>query len=174
MGVDCAPPYSFKNHLSLTENTDAFAKQVNNTRISGNLDHPEGTLDALMQAIVCTKEIGWRERARHLLVISTDALYHLAGDGKLGGIVVPHDGKCYMENHTYTHGLVFDYPSIGHINAKAIEHNINIIFAVVQNMEWSYSLLKERIKNSATGTLSKDSSNVIDLITGIYDVSIFD
>lgn len=51
--------------------------------VSANLDLPEGSLDALMQAIVCTNEIGWREKARHLLVLSTDASYHIAGDGKV-------------------------------------------------------------------------------------------
>lgn len=36
-----------------------------------------------MQAIVCKKEIGWREKARKLLVFSTDAGFHYAGDGKV-------------------------------------------------------------------------------------------
>lgn len=35
-----------------------------------------------MQAIVCG-QIGWRERARKLLVFSTDAGFHYAGDGKV-------------------------------------------------------------------------------------------
>jgi protocadherin alpha len=36
-----------------------------------------------MQAIVCRDEIGWRERARRLLLFSTDAGFHYAGDGKV-------------------------------------------------------------------------------------------
>lgn len=51
--------------------------------VSGNLDGPEGGLDAMMQVIVCTKEIGWRQKARHLIVFSTDAIFHIAGDGKV-------------------------------------------------------------------------------------------
>ena len=51
--------------------------------VSGNLDLPEGGFDAIMQAIVCTDKIGWREKARHLLVFSTDASYHIAGDGRV-------------------------------------------------------------------------------------------
>lgn len=53
--------------------------------MSGNLDGPEGGLDAMMQVIVCTKEIGWRPKARHLIVFSTDAVFHVAGDGKVRG-----------------------------------------------------------------------------------------
>lgn len=37
----------------------------------------------MMQAIVCTTEIGWRQKARHLIVFSTDAIFHIAGDGKV-------------------------------------------------------------------------------------------
>lgn len=170
-GKPCDPPYSFKNHLSLTEQADSFAQQVRTARVSGNLDSPEGGLDALMQAMVCTQEIGWRPKARHLLVFSTDAGYHIAGDGKLAGIVEPNDGLCHMDKNMYTHGLLQDYPSIAQINAKAIEHNINLIFAVVKSQEDVYRGLKERIKEASIGTLSGDSSNVVDLVKGVYDVS---
>lgn len=37
-----------------------------------------------------------------LLVFSTDAGFHFAGDGKLGGIVLPNDGKCHLEKDMYT------------------------------------------------------------------------
>lgn len=51
--------------------------------VSGNLDAPEGGFDAIMQAIACRQQIGWREQARRLLVFSTDAGFHYAGDGKV-------------------------------------------------------------------------------------------
>lgn len=51
--------------------------------MSGNLDTPEGGFDALMQAIVCHKEIGWRSQARRLVLFTTDASFHHAGDGKV-------------------------------------------------------------------------------------------
>ena len=51
--------------------------------MSGNLDAPEGGFDAIMQAVVCRNDIGWREKARRLLVFSTDAGFHYAGDGKV-------------------------------------------------------------------------------------------
>lgn len=37
-----------------------------------------------------------------LLVFSTDAGFHFAGDGKLGGIVLPNDGKCHLKDNMYT------------------------------------------------------------------------
>lgn len=36
-----------------------------------------------MQAVVCRNQIGWRDQARRLLVFSTDAGFHYAGDGKV-------------------------------------------------------------------------------------------
>lgn len=36
-----------------------------------------------MQAVVCKDRIGWRDQARRLLVFSTDAGFHYAGDGKV-------------------------------------------------------------------------------------------
>lgn len=69
--ANCAPPYSFKNHLNLSDNYNKFKMEVTNAKVSGNLDSPEGGLDAIMQAIVCKEQIGWRPQARHLLIFST-------------------------------------------------------------------------------------------------------
>ena len=60
---------------------------MNRAAVSGNLDAPEGGFDAIMQAIVCKDQIGWRNRARRLLVFSTDASFHYAGDGKVLAMV---------------------------------------------------------------------------------------
>lgn len=67
----CVSPYSFKNHLSLSTDYNKFKMEVTKARVSGNLDSPEGGLDAIMQAIVCKDQIGWRPQARHLLIFST-------------------------------------------------------------------------------------------------------
>lgn len=56
---------------------------MKSAKVSGNLDAPEGGFDAIMQAIVCKDQIGWRDQARRLLVFSTDAGFHYAGDGKV-------------------------------------------------------------------------------------------
>ena len=59
----CAAPYGFRNHMKLDTDSSEFVNKVAATRISGNLDAPEGGFDAIMQAIVCKNEIGWRERS---------------------------------------------------------------------------------------------------------------
>ncbi|PIO30826.1 hypothetical protein AB205_0096720 [Aquarana catesbeiana] len=64
---------------------------------------PYGLTTAETETSICPDPdlIGWRNVTR-LLVFSTDAGFHFAGDGKLGGIVLPNDGKCHMQDNMYT------------------------------------------------------------------------
>jgi protocadherin alpha len=138
--------------------------------VSGNLDAPEGGFDAIMQAIVCRNQIGWREKARRLLVFSTDAGFHYAGDGKLGGIVKPNDGLCHLDTKgTYTHSSLQDYPSISQINLKVKQNAINVIWAVTEEQINVYKRLTKHVEGSFAGKLSDDSSNVVELIREQYD-----
>lgn len=144
---------------------------MKNAHVSGNLDAPEGGFDAIMQAVVCEQQIGWREHARRLLVFSTDAGFHYAGDGKLGGVITPNDGECHMSGNMYTHSTIQDYPSISQINLKVKKHAINIIFAVTSQQHEVYKKLSEHIEGSSSAVLSDDSSNVVDLVRDEYSVS---
>ncbi|XP_042338312.1 integrin beta-1-like, partial [Plectropomus leopardus] len=165
---NCTSPFSYKNVLKLTDKGDEFNRLVSQQQISGNLDSPEGGFDAIMQVAVCEEQIGWRNVTR-LLVFSTDAGFHFAGDGKLGGIVLPNDGKCHLENNKYTMSHYYDYPSIAHLVQKLSDHNIQTIFAVTEEFQPVYKELKNLIPKSAVGTLSSNSSNVIKLIIDAYN-----
>uniref|UniRef100_A0A3B4ANA7 Integrin beta n=1 Tax=Periophthalmus magnuspinnatus TaxID=409849 RepID=A0A3B4ANA7_9GOBI len=168
---NCTSAFSYKNVLKLTDRGDEFNRLVSQQQISGNLDSPEGGFDAIMQVAVCEEQIGWRNVTR-LLVFSTDAGFHFAGDGKLGGIVLPNDGKCHLENNMYTMSHYYDYPSIAHLVQKLSDHNIQTIFAVTEDFQPVYKELKNLIPKSAVGTLSSNSSNVIKLIIDAYNVSL--
>ncbi|KAI5633054.1 integrin beta chain VWA domain-containing protein [Phthorimaea operculella] len=122
-----------------------------------------------MQAVVCKREIGWRDKARRLLVFSTDAGFHYAGDGKLGGIVQPNDGQCHMEDNSYTHSTIQDYPSISQINLKVKKNAINVIFAVTSEQISVYEQLSKHIEGSSSGVLSEDSGNVVELVRDQYN-----
>ena len=45
--------------------------------IAYTYDEPEGGFEALVQAIVCKDQIGWREKARHIILFITDNYSHL-------------------------------------------------------------------------------------------------
>lgn len=53
------------------------------------------------------EKIGWRNVSR-LLVFTSDDTFHTAGDGKLGGIFMPSDGHCHLdENGIYSRSPEF-------------------------------------------------------------------
>ena len=155
--------------MSLDTTTSDFAREVKRAKVSGNLDAPEGGFDAIMQAVVCKNEIGWRDKARKLLVFSTDAGFHYAGDGKLGGIVTPNDGKCHMEDNMYTHSTLLDYPSVSQINKVVRENSVNLIFAITESELNIYQQLSSAVEGSSVGKLSDDSSNVVQLVVDQYE-----
>ncbi|XP_055344512.1 integrin beta-PS-like [Paramacrobiotus metropolitanus] len=169
---NCTTPYGFKHHMTLSEDDVIFKQRVEQAAISGNLDAPEGGFDAVMQAIACKDEIGWREKARKLLVLSTDASFHYAGDGKLGGIITPNDGACHLGYRDgelqYTESLTQDYPSLSQINRAVKENKITMIFAVTEDQLPTYERLKYFVEASAAGKLANDSSNVVDLVKTTY------
>uniref|UniRef100_A0A4W5LF42 Integrin beta n=1 Tax=Hucho hucho TaxID=62062 RepID=A0A4W5LF42_9TELE len=134
----CQPAFGYRHVLSMTANDADFKREVDKQRISGNLDSPEGTLDAIMQAAVCGDRIGWRNSSTRLIVLTTDDGFHMAGDGKLAGILEPNDERCYMDNQLYTKSNDMDYPSVGQVASQLEKNNIQPIFAVTKNMENVY------------------------------------
>ncbi|KAG1654968.1 Integrin beta-PS [Nymphon striatum] len=151
----CVAPYGFKNHMALNLNTSQFSDEVQAASISANLDQPEGGFDAIMQAMVCQSKIGWRSQSRKLMLFSTDSSFHSAGDGRIGGIIVPNDGN--------------DYPSISQISHKAKEKKVNIIFAVTADQIPIYERVSDKVEGSSFGTLSNDSSNIVELVKKQYN-----
>ncbi|XP_053313718.1 integrin beta-7 [Spea bombifrons] len=165
----CQPPFSYRHVLPLTSNLTLFQLRVSAQDISGNMDAPEGGLDAMVQAAVCTNHIGWRNVTR-LLVFTSDDVFHMAGDGKLAGIYLPTDGHCHLnENGEYYHSNIYDYPSVGHLAQILSAANIQPIFAVTKNVLSTYQELSELIPKSVVGELTEDSSNVVNLISQAYN-----
>ncbi|XP_038575705.1 integrin beta-2 [Micropterus salmoides] len=165
----CQAAFGYRHVLSLTPKQDEFKKKVTEQFISGNLDSPEGSLDAMMQAAVCRDKIGWRNSSTRLIVLTTDAGFHMAGDGKLAGILEPNDEVCHMENNLYAKSNDMDYPSVGQLAMQLEKNNIQPIFAVTENVKNVYMQLSKLIPKSEVGVLSSDSKNVVELIETAYN-----
>ncbi|XP_063144840.1 integrin beta-5 [Candoia aspera] len=167
---NCVPSFGFRHLLSLTDKIDRFNEEVQKQKVSRNRDAPEGGLDAILQAAVCEKEIGWRKEASHLLVFTTDDVPHIALDGKLGGLVQPHDGLCHLnEANEYTASSQLDYPSLALLGEKLAENNIHLIFAVTKNHYILYKNLTALIPGTTVEILYPDSRNIIQLIVKAYN-----
>ncbi|XP_063064273.1 integrin beta-7-like [Engraulis encrasicolus] len=165
----CQPAFSFRHVLPLTEDVAEFRRRAERELISSNLDNPEAGLDAVMQVAVCQDQIGWGNAAR-IVIYTSDDVFHLAGDGRLGGIVRPHDGKCHLDSKgLYDMETHLDYPSLAHVAEVLAANNIKLIFAVTQDHTDYYMKASEQIPQSVVGVLEEDSSNVVQLISKAYD-----
>uniref|UniRef100_A0A8C7I4C3 Integrin beta n=1 Tax=Oncorhynchus kisutch TaxID=8019 RepID=A0A8C7I4C3_ONCKI len=166
----CLPQFGYKHVLSLTKQVERFTEEVAKQQVSRNRDSPEGGFDAVIQAVVCKDKIGWRGDASHLLVFTTDATTHIALDGRLAGLVQPNDGQCHIDrDNNYDKSSTLDYPSLALITEKMSENNINLIFAVTNNVMPLYQNYSQLIPGTTVGTLSDDSGNVIQLILDAYE-----
>ncbi|XP_050969324.1 LOW QUALITY PROTEIN: integrin beta-7 [Labeo rohita] len=163
----CQPAFSFKNVLPLTDDASEFEREVSKQKISGNLDAPEAGLDAIMQAAVCKDKIKWGNVTR-ILVYTSDDTFHMAGDGRLGGVFQPHNGQCLLNVNGSYNGKAYDYPSVGHVSRVLQDNNIQLIFAVTEDIYPAYKALSALIPQSVVGVLKNDSSNVVDLISEAY------
>ncbi|XP_017688783.1 PREDICTED: integrin beta-3 [Lepidothrix coronata] len=169
IGETCLPMFGYKHVLSLTDEVTRFNEEVRKQSVSRNRDAPEGGFDAIIQATVCEEKIGWRNDASHLLVFTTDAKTHIALDGRLAGIVQPNDAQCHIgKDNFYSASTTLDYPSLGLMTEKLSQKNINLIFAVTDTVVGLYQNYSELIPGTTVGTLSRDSSNVLQLIVDSY------
>ncbi|KAM9838271.1 integrin beta-8 [Aulostomus maculatus] len=167
--IRCRPAHGFHHVLSMTGNMSEFTRVIKRQRISGNMDTPEGGLDAMLQAVVCQKAVGWRPEAKRLLLLMTDQPSHLALDSRLAGIVVPHDGLCHLENNIYTGSTTMDHPSLGQLSDKLLENYIYSIFAVEKQQYQWYKELVRFLPGSYLGKLGLfQAPNLIELVVDAY------
>uniref|UniRef100_H3D1V2 Integrin beta n=1 Tax=Tetraodon nigroviridis TaxID=99883 RepID=H3D1V2_TETNG len=167
---NCVPTFGFRHILPLTDKVDSFNVEVQKQMVSRNRDAPEGGFDAILQAAVCKEKIGWRKEAYHLLVFATDDVPHLALDGRLGGLVEPHDGQCHLDDGSeYSASTKMDYPSLALLGEKLAENNIFLIFAVTKQLYIIYKNFTALIPGTTVEILDQDSKNVIQLIIAAYN-----
>ncbi|GBP33667.1 Integrin beta-3 [Eumeta japonica] len=160
--------YSFRNDLTLTKNPDSFKDGIERISFGSNWDIPEATFDALMQAMVCTELIGWRNISRRIIVVCTDSVYHSAGDGLMAGAYKRNDMKCHMKDNEYTEASTMDYPSVGEISKVAKDESIKIIFAATKEAQADYERLQSKIYGSIYHVLGEETKNIAEYIKNSY------
>nr|XP_049615693.1 integrin beta-4 isoform X3 [Syngnathus scovelli] len=166
------PPFSFENVIKLTNDLNFFTSELQKERISGNLDAPEGGFDAILQAAVCTDNIGWREQSTHLLVFSTESAFHYEADGAnvLSGILARNDEKCHLDGEgKYTEATKQDYPSIPTLVRLLGKHNIIPVFAVTNHSYTYYKKLQTYFPIAEVGLLQEDSSNILQVMEMAFE-----
>ncbi|XP_073437551.1 integrin beta-8 isoform X2 [Dendrobates tinctorius] len=165
---DCMPPHGFIHVLSLTSNITQFKQIVSKQKIAGNLDNPEGAFDAMLQAAVCHKEIGWRKEAKRLIILMTDQTSHLALDSKLAGIVSPNDGNCHLKDNVYTRASDMEYPSLGLLGDKLADNHVYGVFAVRGSTFNWYKDLLPLLPGTVAKQLDDTTSNIKNVVVEAY------
>ncbi|KAF7260925.1 hypothetical protein EG68_01369 [Paragonimus skrjabini miyazakii] len=181
--LQCDPPFLFKHILSLTENFEEFKEKTQVTRPSGNLDSPEGGLDALLQVARCGDHIKWRANARKIVLFASDGGFHLAGDGRIAGLIRPPPTTCQLtyQADRFNSSLSYygwhtadqtDYPSVGE---ASVISNFSIILFVYADcflyckLHALYTKLAAFLPSAAVGILSDSSTNIVRLLRDNYD-----
>ncbi|XP_049875647.1 integrin beta-nu [Pectinophora gossypiella] len=169
----CEATYSYRHHLSLTNQVTDFIQNVNRSSVTANLDNAEAQLDALVQVVTCGDRIGWSQHSRKIVVMLSDGSMHTAGDGLLGGATRKNDENCHLdENGYYSEADIYDYPSVAQVYRLLDKHKVNVIFAVTEGVKDHYDSLHKLLEDfTYVAKLESDSSNVLKLVkTGYEDV----
>ncbi|KAM9308181.1 integrin beta-8 [Gastrophryne carolinensis] len=166
--VDCLPPYGFLHGLSLTNNITQFKQIVSKQKMSANIDNPEGVFDAMLQAAVCHREIGWRKEAKRLIILMTDQTSHLALDSKLAGIVTPNDGNCHLKDNVYTRATDMEHPSLGLLGQSLSDNHVYGVFAVQGKAYDWYKDLTPMLPGTIAKKLDNNASNINNLVVEAY------
>lgn len=176
----CGEPVSYEHVVSLTNSTTLFQTSIQNLSVSRTADGPEGTLDAVMQAVVCKDIVGWREKSRKILMVMTDDYSHIAGDGAIAGIYRHNDAQCHTERREqdgkllYTASADYDYPSVHQIRLVLQENEVVPVFAVRNNennefvFEY-YKILVNEMRRGFVEEIQSNSTNLVSVIERAYN-----
>ena len=153
--------YVFQNFQGLTTDYDAVQTAVNNFIVLSGNDFPESQIEALFQVAKNAGTIGFRDGAVKVVILTTDADYHEAGDYGGG---VPNDGDAVIDPNE-------DYPSVDQLKAALLAAGILPVFAVTEGSNSYYDTLVAALGFGAVVELTSNSSNLIEAIfQGIEDI----
>ncbi|KAG5879217.1 hypothetical protein JTB14_026715 [Gonioctena quinquepunctata] len=164
----CEKGYLFRHRLDFSSDVDTFSKKISSSMITANVDDLDGALDAILQILLCERKIGWSKFSRKIILLPTDSLLHMAGDGILVGAVMKPTDKCMLDGKgEHTEPLKYDYPSIELIEMLLRQKKVNIIFAVKTKSKLDYytKLSKTLLKDYGyVVELEADSKNILNVI----------
>ena len=175
---DCRE-YEYKNWLALTANDQDFKDTLDIMTASGGRDWPESTLEGTFHTAICSEKTGWRPNARHILLISSDADFHVAGEGEIIRALRPHREYCEQRDDAdlFMPGHQDDYPSPSMVRDAMLKNNVVPIFAVTAGGNFggvvpeNIPLYEDLIAAWGFGfvtELASDSSNIIPAIFEAY------
>lgn len=159
--------YEYQTDQALSGAKRDFINAIDGLELGSGGDFPEAQLTALLQIAVRETEIGFRSDSQKVVVLTTDAAYHEAGDFDSARA---NNGDGVLDGDPP--GTGEDYPSVGQVARALQDAGIVPIFAVTSGQRGTYEALVEEFGFGTVVDLSSDSSDIIGAIReGIRDVS---
>ncbi|KAI1896919.1 hypothetical protein AGOR_G00099830 [Albula goreensis] len=156
------PGISFSHSPSLSDDLGPFSEAPGHGA-------PEGGLLALMQAAVCVDVIGWSNDNTRMLVYASDHEFHV-GEGQTRNASGANGrGQCHLTKEELHINRKMDYPSIGELANSLTENNIQVIFAVTEEVADKYKELSEALPKSTVAVLPSDLHDIKATITEAYN-----
>jgi Ca2+-binding RTX toxin-like protein len=153
--------HEYMTQHGLTGDYAAWKAAVDAMTIGYGNDGPESQMTGLLQVALRGAEMGWSADALKVVVLTTDAEPHLAGDHP----VTPNDGDDVTDGPG-DDGTGEDYPTLDQVKAALLEAGIIPIFAVTSGVVADYQAIVDYFGFGTVVTLSSDSSDIIDAIEG--------
>ncbi|GGA22394.1 M10 family metallopeptidase C-terminal domain-containing protein [Neptunicoccus cionae] len=160
--------HEYKTELGLTADTNAWKTAVTGLSTGDGSDLPESQMTGLLQVALRTSEVGWSSSALKVVVLTTDAVPHFAGDNPN----TPNNGDAVLDGPSGD-GTSEDYPTIEMVKAALLDAGIIPVFAVTTDVTSDYQALVDAFGFGTVVPLSSDSSDIIaafeDGISGAAD-----
>lgn len=152
--------HEYQTELGLTPDTDAWSAAVTSLTAYGGNDSPESQLTGLLQLALRTAEVGWSSDALKVVVLTTDAVPHYAGDNP----VAPNNGDTVLDgaiDSGVNDGTGEDYPTLAQVKDALLAAGILPVFAVTSSVFADYEGLVADLGFGSVVSLSSDSSDII-------------
>ncbi|MGE4325764.1 MAG: hypothetical protein AB7E21_06590 [Pseudodonghicola sp.] len=153
--------HEYQTELGLTSDFDAWKAALDAMIVGSGNDGPEAQMTGLLQVALRAGELGWSSDALKVVVLTTDAAPHFAGDNP----VAPNDGDAVTDGPG-DNGTGEDYLTIDQVKAALLDAGIIPIFAVTSGVVSDYQALVDEFGFGTVVTLSSDSSDIIGSIEG--------
>lgn len=158
-GFGSAGDYVYQTHLAVSADDAAVIAAVTALGTRSGADAPEAQLEALLQTALRDAELGYRAAATRVVMLSTDATFHVAGDfasqpaNNLDAVL---DGT--------PPGTGEDYPTLDGLRAALVAAAIFPVFSVTADVRADYEGLVASLGFGAVVTLTSDSVNFSDAV----------
>lgn len=151
--------YLYQTHLAISADNTAVTSAISAMATRNGSDAPEGQLEALLQVALREAEIGWRTGTMRVVMLSTDAAFHQAGDfasAPANNLDTVLDGT--------PPGTGEDYPFVAEVAAALLAANIFPVFSVTAAVRPVYEALVAEMGFGAVITLTSNSTNFSDAV----------